>query len=175
MSNQDTADSPQVKLIRSVIDGFGERNVDRILDQLHKDHRFITYPRSLGRPEYTKEEWALRLKELVGLLPEGAEVNYTGFYRNALPPGLNHSRSRPFILSPKLRGRSSFTFVSPTFGSTRRVLTRSTQFIAHHQREVLSRGGDGSRNDPHYSKRYRRRRKPKDQENGIFCRLQSLP
>jgi len=70
MSNPDTVDSTQVKLIRSVVIGFAARDADLVLNQLHTDFRFVTYPQSVGTPEFTKEEWAPQLKELISFWPE---------------------------------------------------------------------------------------------------------
>ena len=50
-----------------MVEGFKERDMDRIASHLHKDYRSITYPRSLGEGEETKEEWLKKTAEVVGL------------------------------------------------------------------------------------------------------------
>ena len=67
MSDQETANSPQVKLLRSFFEGIGKRDVDSIADQVHKDFRRVNYPRSVSRPECDKEGWIQRVTELFGL------------------------------------------------------------------------------------------------------------
>ncbi|KAF9782946.1 hypothetical protein BJ322DRAFT_1022463 [Thelephora terrestris] len=56
MTSPETADSPQIELLKSFIEGFKTIDIDRIAKTLHKDHRRITYPKSLGVSEQTKEE-----------------------------------------------------------------------------------------------------------------------
>jgi hypothetical protein len=70
-----STDSSQVQLVRGVIEGIGKRDVDHIAQLLHKDHRRITYPRSLGKPEQTKEEWFKNTSELISLWTE-SDVSY---------------------------------------------------------------------------------------------------
>ena len=57
MSDSKSSDSPQVKFIDEWLQAFDARDMDRIAKCLHKDYRNIMYPRSLGKPEETKEEW----------------------------------------------------------------------------------------------------------------------
>ena len=61
------ADSPQVKFVRSYIQGYEKRDLGHLERHLHKDARRVTYPRSLSLPEESREEWLRRLTELVGL------------------------------------------------------------------------------------------------------------
>ena len=77
MSSQGTADSPQVKVIRSFAQGFDKMDADHIINLLHNDHRRVTYPRSLGRADENREEWSQRIVEVVGLLTE-CTVNHGG-------------------------------------------------------------------------------------------------
>jgi hypothetical protein len=55
-----TSDSPQRKLLYEYKRGLESRNLDIIAKTLHKDFRYIFYPRSMGYPEQTKEEWIAR-------------------------------------------------------------------------------------------------------------------
>ena len=67
MSSVEITDSPQVQLIRSFCEGFKKRDMGHIANCLHKDHRRITYPRSLGKPEQTKEEYIKNTGEVMSL------------------------------------------------------------------------------------------------------------
>jgi hypothetical protein len=159
MTSLEISDSPQLKLMHSFIEGFKNRDLDQIAKLLHKDHRRITYPRSLGKPEQTKEEYLQHSAELVKLWVD-SDVSCTRDRHSNPLPQLNRPHSRSSIPSLKLRGRSSLTSVQQTLRySTPRILTRSTHLIAHQQGEYLHRGADESRNDPHRTRRSRRRRK----------------
>jgi hypothetical protein len=57
MSGAETAVSPQLQLIYEWVEGFKTKDVNHLAKYLHKDHRRITYPRSLNIPEQTKDEW----------------------------------------------------------------------------------------------------------------------
>lgn len=59
------SDSPQAKLVNEWGQGFEKRDIGLIAKVLHKDYRHITYPRSLGRPEQTREEW---LQHIAGII-----------------------------------------------------------------------------------------------------------
>ena len=67
MSDLESTDSPQVKLIHEWGQGFKKRDLDLIAKFLHKDYRHTTYLRSLGRPEQTKEEWLQQFAGVIGL------------------------------------------------------------------------------------------------------------
>ena len=49
--------SPQVKFVHEWFQVLQTRDLDRVANFLHKDYRNTLYPRSLGTPEQTKEEW----------------------------------------------------------------------------------------------------------------------
>jgi len=117
MSDLVNSDSPQVKLLLEWGKGFEKRDFDLLAKPLHKDYRHIAYPRSLGRPEQTKEEW---LGHIAGVLDirTAQQVELYSKLRLEPPSSLNPSYRQPFIPSQKLLGRSSFTSVSRTFGST---------------------------------------------------------
>ena len=73
-------DSAQIQLIRSWGEAWATKDLESIAKHLHKDYRHTTYPRSLGRPENTKEE---SLKEIAGILKlwTDREVSYVGCCR----------------------------------------------------------------------------------------------
>ena len=65
MSSSQSTHSPQLKLVLDWGEAFKSRDKDQIAKYLHKDHRRATYPRSLGKPERTKEEWLGHADEIV--------------------------------------------------------------------------------------------------------------
>lgn len=75
MSGVETNGSPQLELVRSFLLGFEKRDVDLIENALHKDYRRITHPRSVGKPEQTKEEYVQHTRELISLWTE-MEASY---------------------------------------------------------------------------------------------------
>jgi hypothetical protein len=76
MADQESSDSPQIKILLECSQAFQAGNLDVCAKYLHKDFRNVTYPRSLGKPDQTKEEW---LEEWVGILSMGElEVSYIG-------------------------------------------------------------------------------------------------
>ena len=77
MSGPETSNSPQVKLMLSLIEGLRTRDMEVVANLLHKDLRRVTYPRSLGRPEYNKEEWLVQAAGLLGLFAEDGQVSYS--------------------------------------------------------------------------------------------------
>lgn len=56
MSDFQNSESPQVKLVLEWLQAYKEGNFDLIAKALHKDHRRMTYPRSLNKPDRNKEE-----------------------------------------------------------------------------------------------------------------------
>ena len=70
MSILESSDSPQVKLIHEWDQAFRKKDLDLIANCLHKDYRRTTYPKSIGKPEQTKEEW---LKHITGVIDLWAE------------------------------------------------------------------------------------------------------
>jgi hypothetical protein len=57
MSTLAISESPQLKLINEWYRALKQKDVGPIAKLLHKDHVRITYPRSLGKPEQSREEW----------------------------------------------------------------------------------------------------------------------
>ena len=101
MSCSETADSPQIRLLHSFIDGMTKRDVDLVAKTFHKDFRRAVYPRSLNAPEYNKEKWLQELTEIFGVLTEDGKVSHIGcwYILDSPSPLLNPSRSRPSIPS----------------------------------------------------------------------------
>ena len=65
MSDPQDTSSPQVNLIHEWAQGFRARDLSLMAKVLHKDYRNVTYPRSLGTQEETREEW---LEKMAGVV-----------------------------------------------------------------------------------------------------------
>ena len=76
MANPENSDSPQVKLFLEWSQMFQTGDLDLIANAVHKDYRYALYPKSLGKPEETKEEWLERLAGVLSLWTAGHEVSY---------------------------------------------------------------------------------------------------
>jgi hypothetical protein len=79
MANPESTDSPQVKLFRQCRGEFEKRDLSSIGNAIHKDFRYVSYPRSLGHPEQTKEEWLERYAGIMSLWAAAPEVSYIGY------------------------------------------------------------------------------------------------
>jgi len=87
--------SPQAKLVQDLGQGFHNKDLDAIAKTLHKDFRYVTYPRSLNLQDKTKEEF---LEYLKGIVPLWTEVKASYFSHrtsfvaaNSIPQETNHS------------------------------------------------------------------------------------
>lgn len=89
MSNPESSDSPQVKFVLEWRQSFNKKDVDLIGKSLHEDYRRIKYPRSLGKPDQTKEEWLKEFGEFLNLWAE----NKVSCHKIPSSPWLNPSRS----------------------------------------------------------------------------------
>jgi hypothetical protein len=78
MTDSENSDSPQVKLLRQCGRGFGTRDLGLIAKTLHKDYRYVAYPRSLGRSEQTKEEYLGQYAGIISLWAADPEVSHVG-------------------------------------------------------------------------------------------------
>ena len=75
MSSPESFDSPQVKLVLDWGQGFKKGDMGLITGLLHKDYRHALYPRSLGVPEETREEWVARFSGILSLWTD-ADVSW---------------------------------------------------------------------------------------------------
>ena len=87
MSSLETNGSPQLELARSFFLGIEKRDINQVEKTLHKDHRRLTHPRSVGKPEQTKEEYLKHNGEVLSLLTEDCKVSYVGGRPIFLTPG----------------------------------------------------------------------------------------
>jgi hypothetical protein len=76
MANPESSDSPQVNLFLECSRGFQKNDLGAMAKSLHKDCRYIAYPRSLGKPDQTKEEWLEQWAAVVSLWTGELEVSY---------------------------------------------------------------------------------------------------
>jgi len=79
MSSSHSSASPQVKFVLEWSGGFEKRDLDIIAKPLHKDLRYIIYPRSLGRPEQNKEEFLGYFTKVIPLWTNN-EVSHAGYF-----------------------------------------------------------------------------------------------
>ena len=79
MTDSESSDSPQIKLYRECCQAFLARDPDLIAKATHKDYRYVAYPRSLGKPEQTKEEWLGQYAGIINLWTSDSEVSHVGF------------------------------------------------------------------------------------------------
>jgi hypothetical protein len=93
MSSVQTTDSPQVRFIHDFVEGYKKRDMSYIAKHVHKDFRRIAYPKSLGMPEKTGEEWIRGIEENMSLLADDDEASYTNIQSMLLESWLNPSRS----------------------------------------------------------------------------------
>ena len=90
-----SSDSPQVKFVHEWGLAFEKRNLDLIAKLLHKDYRHTTYPRSLGKPEKTREEWLEHIAGVLSIRTEQDVSRTQSCYQDPFnPPWLNPFRSR---------------------------------------------------------------------------------
>ena len=78
MANPEASDSPQVKLFLECSRGFQKKDMAATAKSLHEDCRYVVYPRSLGRPDQTKEGWIEQWEGIISLWTGELDVSYTG-------------------------------------------------------------------------------------------------
>jgi hypothetical protein len=78
MADLESSDSPEMKVLQQCSRGFKTKDLDLVAKALHKDFRYVAYPRSLGKPEETKEEWLERWAGIVSLWTGELEVSCVG-------------------------------------------------------------------------------------------------
>ena len=78
MADPENSDSPQVKLFRESALGFETRDLDLLAKTLHNDFRYVAYPKSLGHPDQTKEQWLERCAGIFSVWTVGPKVSYIG-------------------------------------------------------------------------------------------------
>lgn len=123
MSNLETNGSPQLELVRSFHEGIAKGDMSLAGKTLHKDHRRLTHPRSVGKPVQTKEEYLQHTGGLASFWAEECKVSRIFHCPILLAPWLNRPHSWSTILSLRPQEKSYFTFVSQTFRPIPRCLT----------------------------------------------------
>lgn len=64
-------------------EGFQKKDLARITKCLHNDYRHTYYPRSLGKPELTREQWLEYIVAMMGLWTDH-KVSYICCHWNLL-------------------------------------------------------------------------------------------
>ena len=118
MADSESSDSPQAKLLFECSQALQAKDMDTIAKYLHKDFRVVCYPRSLGIPDHTKEDWLERWAGIISLQAGDIDVSYVGCSTYHPLPSLSSSCSINSVSSQTLQENLSFTFVSRTSGST---------------------------------------------------------
>lgn len=67
MTSPEINDYPERKLVFSVVEGFKNRDLGHVAELLHKAHRRVAHPQSLGQPEQTKEVYLQHTAEIMKL------------------------------------------------------------------------------------------------------------
>jgi hypothetical protein len=78
MADSESSDSPQTKLLFECSQAVQTGDLSAHVKYLHKDFRNVCYPRSLGRPEETKEDLLERWMGIISLWTDGLDVSYIG-------------------------------------------------------------------------------------------------
>jgi hypothetical protein len=79
MADPVSSDSPQAKLILECSRGFRAEDLAITAKTLHKDFRNVPYPRSLGHPAQTKEEWLENWAGIMSLRSADIDVSRIGY------------------------------------------------------------------------------------------------
>ena len=132
MSDLETYDSPQIKIVSEFVRGFRESDTTLLAKHLHKDFRRIIHPRSLGVPDLNREEW---LENMAGVLSITTELevshNLPVLLQTRPPP------SPPAKYPPQTIIHSVIEAPGTVIVHVR-VLTRSDLHCAHLMRYVYS-------------------------------------
>ena len=76
MARLETKGSPQLELVRSFLLGFEKQDVGLFEKPIHKNFRRTFHPRSIGKPEQTREQYLQYAEEFASLWGEEREVSY---------------------------------------------------------------------------------------------------
>ena len=141
MADQESSDSLQTKLFLDCSQAMQTKDLNVIAKYLHKDFHNVSYPRSLGKPEQTKEEWLEEWAGILSLWTGEPDVSYIGCSPDPPSPRLSSFRSSITSVSSQAhREKSSFMFVSKTSGSTAFAYVAWYLPAGEQQGEELSRG-----------------------------------
>ena len=108
-----STDSPQVKLIHELVRAFETKDLALFAKYSHDDFRRVNYPRSLGKPDQTKEEWLGGLEKGMSLWTGDGKVGpATVFLLEPFQAWLNSCTTvdRPFDHRSSREGRLPRSF-----------------------------------------------------------------
>lgn len=86
MSSTETTGSPRAQFFAFFLEEYKYKDINRVAQYLHKDHRRITYPKSIGKPDQTKEEYIKHTGEVMNYW---ADVKASCTYSGAFPANLS--------------------------------------------------------------------------------------
>jgi hypothetical protein len=84
MADPENSDSQQLRLFHECGQGFEAKNPVLIAKTLHEDFRYALYPRSLGKPEQTEEEWLGHWVGIMSLWTVNPKVSYVDCFSDSL-------------------------------------------------------------------------------------------
>jgi hypothetical protein len=93
MADSESSDSPQAKFLLECSQALQAKDMDTIAKHVHKDFRAVFYPRSLGIPDQTGDEWLERWGGFASLQAGDLDVSYIGCSIYPPLPSLSSSRS----------------------------------------------------------------------------------
>ncbi|KAF9785474.1 hypothetical protein BJ322DRAFT_1063387 [Thelephora terrestris] len=76
MAGLQTNGSPQLELLRSFCLGIEQKDLSQTAKAMHKDHRRITYPKSLNIPTQTGEQYLERLEGFLKAMADGPKMTF---------------------------------------------------------------------------------------------------
>jgi hypothetical protein len=76
MSSRQTTDPSLDDILRQMPEAFAKKDVGLVAKHLHKDFHRAIYPRSLGKPNQTGEEWLREMAEMISYLDGDFKVSY---------------------------------------------------------------------------------------------------
>lgn len=171
--NTASSESPAVAFMHSWGQGFVKKDVDIIAKHLHHDYRHFIYPKSLGIPEATREEYLQHMRKVISLWSDN-EVNrflsyklhiWAGFIITLLPQSTVHWIT-------EAQGNLVIAHVRvPNLFSSNVLYTKT--LVGYKQDKNCNRRRNRSRIDLYRRNHHRRRQKPQDQTGQGVHRLKS--
>ena len=164
--------SAQVQFIlHEWIPALENRDLDGVAKLMHKDFRLTTYPKSLGQPEQTREQWLERFAGVFSTLTENKVSRI--------------DLSRTIFAVVKLLSQTTIHSITEAPGKVIihvRILVLETDphlpnvvphLTAYRQYQNRVRGRNDPRINLHRTRRHRRRREPEGQVYRGVHRLQN--
>ena len=84
MSSTKNTDSPQLKVIQEMTEGFNKKDAALFTKHLREDFRYKLYPESLGIKDQSREEWIAHVAQVLSIFASECDVGYSGCQSNFL-------------------------------------------------------------------------------------------